>query len=730
MTHFEDISLSDSRHMYTHRSLARQTKPAQLSRTPTAPVATLSSQKLLPRSPARPSSNGLRTTVAVNNSMRTLNGQRSPGSVVDNALLLSRSPSLAVPVRPPRRKNLDGPPRAGTRPPFHAGTRSVTSPVSAPVRSDAGPFLPLKRTPSRTGRRKSAKEIEAEFDDLNSADEEVPDEAIIANIPISPRPQSTRSPSISPDRMSESSHSDGMTDMGRSKSWDTALSALSTELRELTIKLDSHQVHFTRRNSADNSLEYPNPYSSSHLDFRHSTSTVSTLPPIQRPNPLVDPLPVSKEKEKHLSRTRPAWLPPKSQAEEKKHLKEYKRMMDAFAEAEKRKSAESDKATPRRRSKDKGVEDALITWRSILGDWENAMNDQLTRERWWAGIPSALRGQVWARQVGNDLQLTVQSFRRALSRANGTIEHLAQAATLSNRVGHTRQASTVETIGDTRARRSLVAMEQDIATSAFPYMRLFQKGQSHYQSLKELLLAYAFYRTDTLHVRGTAGIAALLLLQHIPVSTLTGSSIGASQGLPAASNCDGTDSAPEQHNRDVYEAATAGAFIALANLLNRQMSLAFCLNDGIGKERAIDNVEHFVKIKLRRLHGHFTNLLSRPRSNPDASKPVDKENAQPGDARPILRDITNPLAQSLMTTVLTVDEAARLLDIIVFEGDGIIVRGIVGIMGRCESSLYGSQAEINRVLGWQSSGAPTSKGEDNFVKWVQWAGREDAAAPR
>jgi hypothetical protein len=57
------------------------------------------------------------------------------------------------------------------------------------------------------------------------------------------------------------------------------------------------------------------------------------LPPLQRPNIMIDPLPISKEKEKVLSRTRPSWLPPKDKEEEKRHLKEYKRMMEQSREA-------------------------------------------------------------------------------------------------------------------------------------------------------------------------------------------------------------------------------------------------------------------------------------------------------------------------------------------------------------------------------------------------------------
>ena len=52
------------------------------------------------------------------------------------------------------------------------------------------------------------------------------------------------------------------------------------------------------------------------------------LPPLRTGNVMIDPLPVSKEKEKVLSRTRPSWLPPKNPAEEKKHLREYQQMME------------------------------------------------------------------------------------------------------------------------------------------------------------------------------------------------------------------------------------------------------------------------------------------------------------------------------------------------------------------------------------------------------------------
>jgi hypothetical protein len=58
----------------------------------------------------------------------------------------------------------------------------------------------------------------------------------------------------------------------------------------------------------------------------------ATLPPVRKSDPLIDPFQPSAEKQKYLSRTRPSWLPPKNPKEEKKHLKEYQKMLARIEE--------------------------------------------------------------------------------------------------------------------------------------------------------------------------------------------------------------------------------------------------------------------------------------------------------------------------------------------------------------------------------------------------------------
>lgn len=111
----------------------------------------------------------------------------------------------------------------------------------------------------------------------------------------------------------------------RGNSWNVALSDLSEEAKVLTEALEFHADETAREHeervqggkSARTSIE----------KAKRESAGMIELPPLKRPNIMIDPLPISKEKEKVLSRTRPSWLPPKDQKEEKRHLKEYKKMM-------------------------------------------------------------------------------------------------------------------------------------------------------------------------------------------------------------------------------------------------------------------------------------------------------------------------------------------------------------------------------------------------------------------
>ena len=77
---------------------------------------------------------------------------------------------------------------------------------------------------------------------------------------------------------------------------------------------------------------------------------------------------------------------------------------------------------------------------------------------------------------------------------------------------------------------------------------------------------------------------------------------------------------------------------------------------------------------------------------------------------------------------LGVDIAARVWDVMAFDGDGVIIRTAVAILGALEGKLYGGREEVLNVLGWRGGrgkGAWQVGMEEEFMKRVRAAGKEE-----
>lgn len=274
---------------------------------------------------------------------------------------------------------------------------SALMPRRASLQPQGLPPVETQMLPKRRGswqpHRKTVKELEDEYNDL---DEDLPEEASLWNVPLSPRPPTERtsisvarsaqtSPGTSPERAnplgspggdhllsrSQPGHNRRAVSLShvpsvsldslksaammrpkfpprgtppntlpdhshfaanRSKSWNIALSELSEEAQDLTEALEIHagtlegqqeRAVCSSKSSSKRSVEKLSRAATSPLE----------LPPLRTSDMTIDPLPISKEKEKVLSRTRPSWLPPKDRKEEKKHLKQYQRMMQLSLDA-------------------------------------------------------------------------------------------------------------------------------------------------------------------------------------------------------------------------------------------------------------------------------------------------------------------------------------------------------------------------------------------------------------
>ena len=439
-----------------------------------------------------------------------------------------------------------------------------TSPYFSPRPQSLSPEMnkPPVRRGSWQPSKKSVKELEDEYDDL---DEDLPEEASLWNVPLSPRPCHERaptsaansthvSPRTSPERSnplcssannninvaksqspkplpiispkeassdkflsklppspSKLRYSRGVSTgdipdnfyfpKHRSKTWDVALSELSEEAKSLTEALESHAEASERQQEQTVQSSTSSITPSMNKIPRAKTCSVE-LPPLRISNVMIDPLPASKEKEKVLSRTRPSWLPPKDRKEERKHLKEYQRMMTQSVEAgklvlmiplvvptliilsEKKKAL---KAASAQCVQDDTKNALLRIWEEhVLPNWDQVIREPRTRELWWRGVAPRSRAQVWEKAIGNDLALTEVTYTKALQRAKDMEVRIAQASP---------EERFKESVWFEAIRRDIKAV--------FPELKIFRPGGPLHDGLVDVLMAYSMYRSDVGYSHGT-----------------------------------------------------------------------------------------------------------------------------------------------------------------------------------------------------------------------------------
>ena len=149
--------------------------------------------------------------------------------------------------------------------------------------------------------------------------------------------------------------------------------------------------------------------------------------------------------------------------------------------------------------------------------------------------------------------------------------------------------------------------------------------------------------------------------------------------------------------------------MALANVLNRPLPLSFYTADPGAKASAYNLLLQTLSKKSSALHDHITRL---PGHDPDL--------------------YLDGVFTSLFTSHLALDQAARLWDVYVFEGDALLVRAGVAFLLRREMQLLGARSveEVAAAVEGHRHGmemAPSAVArhgeEDAWMRSVREAGK-------
>ncbi|KAJ4988340.1 TBC1 domain family member 14 [Stagonosporopsis vannaccii] len=680
LSHFEEINLDDvsggpnvfpmpvahdHRVVYEARSISSSSL-SSLRGPPHAHPTQHSFRDLTARKPQYPGGKS-----PLNNAVRPQPQQLQPGKM-RRGFTSPSAPSLqTMNLAAPRRSSRSPSPSSAHT---SAAPRTLSRKSSRTLDVLPSPSINARRQSWQDAKRKTVKEREAECDD---EDDELPEDAVIWNIPISPRPAQERSPAPSTSGSPPQPSPIGSTASGassartspaptsrfpqppspntldrnesppalerqRTHTWHDTYGSLDPDAKTMTEKLEEFQVEFERKQEIQR--QQPGLARSTSLNEPASKSKKPSLPPIRKSDPLIDPFQPSAEKQKYLSRTRPSWLPPKNPKEEKKHLKEYQRMLARIEEAER---LEAQRAQEEALAREKASRIKAEYWSNLLlPNWATEMTKPELRashrKMWWNGIPPRLRGQVWSKAVGNDLEVTEGTFKIALAKAQKEIKQHGTEA-LDGRYA--------QILSNTR--------------SIFPELRMFaapstptaNDEQPLHQDLINVCLAYATYRPDISHKEnGLHHIAALLLLN-----------------LPAPQT-----------------------FITLSNLLNRPLPLSFLIHDPNAIHAAYSTTLHALGKKSPALASRLEALRVEP------------------------RDYLYHMFSSLFCGRLGVEHAARVMDVYAIESDKIPPRVAVAVLLVLEGScMEGDKSAVEHVL----SSKKIDVDVDGFMARVYEAGK-------
>lgn len=352
-------------------------------------------------------------------------------------------------------------------------------------------------TSSGTGSRLTVKQRELQCD-YDEGEDDIPADSLAWNVPLSPALYAKT-------QMKRSASSLSFSSSSRSKSAPMSRRDSVRTLDNLSSIKESEPTLFF---SSQAGLEYLSEDARlltrvfQDLSPTKPSTTLNKpskrLPPKRRSSDLMDPVPISREKDAVLSRTRPSWLPPKPTHEERRHVHEYQQMMAHAAHA--------DEARARRLHKQQTAQTLARQrdereWETkVMPGFERAMQLKTTRDLVWrSGVPQRFRTLVWHACAGNRAGVTAATYNQALAR--GRAEMAALAAPQSSSA---RELSPEQT-----ARKRMLA--QLVADSHRTLAPDAASGAALRQQLVDVLTAFVQVRPDIGYGRGINAVAGMLL---------------------------------------------------------------------------------------------------------------------------------------------------------------------------------------------------------------------------
>ncbi|EKX49642.1 hypothetical protein GUITHDRAFT_162060 [Guillardia theta CCMP2712] len=305
-------------------------------------------------------------------------------------------------------------------------------------------------------------------------------------------------------------------------------------------------------------------------------------------------------------------------------------------------------------SKDDDVleQDPITVWREVvIPEWEARCNGEGVRKIWRQGISPYVRGQVWKNAIGNDLKLSEKDYQEMLRMVDDFVRKDQEL------LPHEREATQMKGFefvehamfdDSSSVRRSEEKQGKEVFLEppwidhqtirqieldldrTYTELGLFATDGVYHSHLRNVLRAYSCFRPSIGYVQGMGYIASIFLVYMKP----------------------------------------SDVFVCMANLLHRHHFPAFLKVD-------IHGIDRFVAAFEESFHHHLPNLYRHLKA--------------------IGVDSRLFLVEWWMTgfcTVLPIDAASVVWDLLLLEGIASFVRITIGVLHELEDDLVQAPLEV------------------------------------
>ena len=123
---------------------------------------------------------------------------------------------------------------------------------------------------------------------------------------------------------------------------------------------------------------------------------------------------------------------------------------------------------------------------------------------WWHGLPPSIRGKVWKLAIGNELNLTKESYVFYERKSREKLELLSRRPPPTDK--------SINSAANEPFHESSVELIKLDVSRTFPQLCFFQRDGPYHEALHSVLGAYACYNTKMGYVQGMSFLTAILLL--------------------------------------------------------------------------------------------------------------------------------------------------------------------------------------------------------------------------